>query len=65
MHGGKHQRYIHAHVQVGLCYLWFPEITLHFNIYGSLLVVVFVTMAVFYLVLPLNMYVQMVQNVCF
>ena len=47
------------------CYLWFPKVTLHLNIYDSLLGVVFGTTVVIYLVLPLNTYMQMVQNVCF
>ena len=48
-----------------LCYLWEPKVTFHLNIYDSLLRVVFGTTTVIYLVLPLNMYMQMVQNVCF
>ena len=48
----------------GVFYLWFPRVTLHLNIYGSLPGVVFVTIAIIYSVLPLNVYTQMVQNVC-
>ena len=33
--------------------------------HDSLLVVVFVTIVVTYLIIPLNMYMQMVQNICF
>ena len=40
-------------------------VILHLNIYGSLPGVGFVTIAVIYLILPLNMYMQMMQNVCF
>ena len=40
-------------------------VTLHLNLDDSLLGVGFGTTVVFYLVLPLNMYTQMVQNVCF
>ena len=47
-----------------VCYLWFPKVTLHLNMHDSLLVVVFVTIAVIYLILPLNMYMLMVQNIC-
>ena len=39
---------------------WFQRVTLHLNIQDNLPVVVFVTKAVIYLVLPFNMYMQMV-----
>ena len=52
-------------INVPATVVWFPKVTLHLNIYDSLPVVVFVTIVVTYLVLPLNMYMQMVQNVCF
>ena len=47
-----------------ICYLCFPKVTLHLNIYGSLLGVVFGPTVVIYMILPLNMCMQMVQNVC-
>ena len=49
----------------GVYYLWFLKVTLHLNIQDSLPGVVSVTIAVIYLILPLNMYMQMVQNICF
>ena len=45
-------------------YFWFPKVTLHLNIYGSLPGVVFGPTAVIYMILPLDMCMQMVQNIC-
>ena len=57
--------HIVSHILVYLRYLWFPKVTLHLNIYDSLPLVILVTISVIYLVLPLNMYMQMVQNISF
>ena len=51
---------MHRHMCVCMSYLWVPQVTLHLNIYDSLPVLVFVTIAVIYIVLPLNMYMEMV-----
>ena len=57
---------ISLHKFLGVCVLpLVPKIILHLNIYDSLPGVVSVTIAIMYLILPLNMYMQMMQNMCF